>query len=136
MQVRPATLDELPYLKQRLSESPTWEQVDLSRSIVFVAEQDGKLIGFVSGRLIWQVEPLFIFPEYKKSRAPGVHHMRRKAALKLFHAIDGWLADRNLNTTGIYSYFCHVIDRAVMRVDKHLGFVRLYPGGRLYGKDL
>lgn len=136
MQVRPAQFTEIPYLQSRLAECPTWEQVDLSRGIAFVAEEDGERIGFVNGRLIWQVEPLLIFPEYMKSRKRGVHHLRRKASWGLFHALDSYLADPEQNTTGIHSYFCHVVSRPVMRMEKHLGFTRLYPGGRLYGKDL
>lgn len=136
MQVRPASMADVPYLQKRLSECPTWEQVDLSRGIVFVAEEKEEIVGFISARMIWQVEPLFLFPEYMKSRKRGVHHLRRKASWMLFHALDSWLADRSKNTTGIYTYFCHVVSKAVMRMDKHLGFARIYPGGRLYGKDL
>src|SRR5690349_5743677 len=106
--IRPANYEDIPYLQAKLkTETPTWEQVDLTKAIVFAAEYGGEIVGFTSARLVWQIEPVMLFKRFRR-RAP--RHARAKATLLLTRAIDGWIGDRSRNTTGIYFYFCHIMN--------------------------
>src|SRR5947208_614550 len=107
--VRPATYEDIPYLQAKLkTETPTWEQVDLTKGIVYVVEYRGEIAGFTHARLVFQIEPVRLFNRFSR-RAP--RHARAKATLLLTRAIDAWIGDRPRNTTGIYSYFCHILNR-------------------------
>lgn len=131
--IRQATNDDLPYLAQRLSEQTYFEIVDLPKMIVYVAEYDAKIIGFGAARLMWQVEPIYLTPEFIQF-AP--HFARQKATLGLIRAIEGWIADRARNTTGIYSYFCFIKRRVMQQLAEAYGMWRIYTGGRFYGRDV
>ncbi len=181
--VRPARQEDIPRLAAELGKT-NWEQVDLNRAIVFVAEEErgpvpqsgtgrgsvrpprrapdkkegrrddkdgsaplygesaaadesiraGKEIaGFIAARLIWQVEPLFLFPAFRRQRP---RNARRRATLLLARALEAFLADRARNPTGICSYFCFIKDRIFQKLAEHYGLVRIYRGGRFYGRDL
>jgi hypothetical protein len=135
---RPATIDELPYLQQRINESGG-EKIKLYEDVygeivpisqVWVAEKDGKIIGLINLRLIWQAEPCYIFPEVKDTNT------RRRAAIGLPRAMEAWLGDRTKNKTGIYSYFFVTLSRAWARLAIHFGCSRIYSRHITLGKDL
>lgn len=130
--IRPATREDLPYLQHRLKLKPRNEQVRLEQAIVFVAEYDGCVVGFTAARLMWQIEPLMLFDEFRQ-HAPK--HARRRATLGLIRAIDGWIGDRERNQTGIYSYFCFVINRVMQGLAASFGMLRIYTGGKFFGRD-
>jgi|SRR5579884_40651 len=131
--IRPATDSDLPYLAERLSEQTYFEIVDLPKMIVYVAEYDGRIIGFTAARLMWQIEPLYLTPEFIKY-AP--HFARQKATLGLIRAIEGWIADRTRNTTGVYWYFCYIKGRVMQRLAEAYGMIRSYHHGRFYVRDV
>lgn len=140
---RPATLEELPYLQQRINESHHEKvrlyaevpQEDGSTKIVplvmcWVSEENGKISGMLPLRLIWQAEPLFIFPEVKNTQT------KRRIALGLPRIMEEWLGDRSKNQTGIYSYFFVTKTRLWAKLAAHFGALRIYKGCMTFGRDL
>lgn len=73
--------------------------VDMHRTPVWVAVDDGKIVGLLAAELIWQFEPLLMFPEVK-SKA-----VRRRACYRLYRAAESWMQDPTRNRTGIYKAF-------------------------------
>ena len=131
--VRQATVDDLPHLLERLRDQADYfEQQDLRRCIIFVAEYDGKIVGFSAARLNWQIEPILLTPEFKK-HAP--HFARQKATYLLIRELDRWIGDRTKNRSGIYYYFCHIRDRTMQKLALSFGMIRVYYG-KFYGRDL
>ena len=139
---RPATLDELPYLQQRIDESQN-EKVKLyveveegdkkkivPLSMVWVTEKDGQITGMINLRMIWQAEPLYVFPEVKDKNE------RRRIAIQLPRAMEAWLKDRTKNKTGIYSYFFVTMSRTWAKLAIHFGCTRIYSRHITLGKDL
>jgi hypothetical protein len=131
--IRPATAADIPYLEQRLKEQSYFEQVDVRKMVVFIAECGGEIVGFTAARMMWQIEPVMLLPEFIK-RAP--HFARQKATLGLIRSIEGWLGDRTRNTTGIYSYFCSIKGRIMRQLAESYGMFRVYQGCGFYGRDL
>jgi hypothetical protein len=135
---RQARIDELPYLQQRINESDN-EKVRLYAeleggivplSMVWVTEKDGKITGMINLRLMWQAEPLYVFPEVKDKNE------RRRIAIMLPRAMERWLGDRAQNKTGIYSYFFVTMSRAWAKLAIHFGCTRIYTRHITLGKDL
>lgn len=131
--IRPATREDIPYLQERLASTPRNEQVDLNQCIVGVVQYGDQIVGFTGARLIWQIEPVMLFPEFIES-AP--HFARQKATLMLIRWIENWLADRSKNTTPIGSYFCFITNRVMQKLAVSFGMLRIYTGGKFFGKDL
>lgn len=127
--IRPATIDDLPILRERLYASRE-EKVDLQRGMVWVAEHEGKLVGMLPLRLIWQAEPLMIFPEVKNKS------LKRRIAIGLPRAMEAYIGDRTVNRTGIYSYFFVTKGRLWARLAKAFGCLRIYKGCMTFGRDL
>jgi hypothetical protein len=139
---RPARIEELPYLQERLNESDN-EKVQLYRVVTrdgkdfieptvlcWVTEKDGKITAMLPVRQIWQAEPLYVFPEVSSKSE------RRRCAFLLPRAMEKWLGDRTLNKTGIYSYFFVTGSRAWTRLALAFGCLRIYKGCSILGKDL
>lgn len=124
---REALEDEKPYLKQRLSETDH-EQVSLGHC--WIAEQDGKLLGMLPIRLVWQAEPLIVFSEVTNPMT------RRRAMLGLYIAMETWVADRLRNTTGVHWYFAVMYSRTVQGWAQRLGLWRIYKGASTFVKHL
>jgi len=130
--VRPATPEDLHELHYRLHEQRGYfEQQDLRRSIVFVAEYEGQIVGFAAARMIWQVEPILLTPEFQKE--PG--HARRKATYLLIREIDRWIGDRARNLSGLHSYFCSIRGRVMQKLAVSFGMLSLYNRCRFFGRD-
>lgn len=146
---RPARVEELPYLQQRINESHHEKirlyvevpQPDESKKIVplcmcWVSEEDGEIRGLLPLRLIWQAEPLFIFPEVKSKNT------RRRIALGLPRIMEEWIGDRAKNLTGIYSYFFVTKTKLWAKLAEHFGksgqspIHRIYKGCMTFGRDL
>lgn len=131
--VRDARVADLDELHRRLFEQrDKYEQQDLSKCIVMVAEYDGKIVGFSAARLTWQVEPLLLVPEFTGS-AP--HFAQQKATYMLIREIDGWIADRNRNTTGLHSYFCSIVGRRMRKLAVSFGMLPVYIKSKFFGRD-
>lgn len=132
--VRPARKEDLPILQAELAaQGNLYEQQDLAKTICFVTEYDGEIVGFSAARVVWQVEPLLLFRKFKKF-AP--HHAQRKATYLLIRDLDAWLADRSKNTTGIYFYFCSIVGKTMRLLAMSFGMVPVYRKSKFFGRDL
>lgn len=131
--VRDARLEDLPYLQEKLKEQARfYEQQDLSKCIVMVAEYDGQIVGFGAARVQWQIEPLLLIPEFKKY-AP--HFAQQKATYLLIRELDAWIGDRKKNLTGIHYYFCSIVDRTMRKLALAFGMLQVYPKSKFFGRD-
>lgn len=131
--VRPARPEDLPTLQQMLKEqSEFYEQQDLSKTILFVAEFGSEIVGFSAGRLIWQVEPLLLTKQFQKT---GPHFAQQKATYLLIRELDRWIADRQRNLTGLHSYFCSIVGKRMRNLALSFGMLRVYPKSQFFGRD-
>ena len=133
VETRPARVDEIEYLQARLAEDPTYEKVDLKTSIVFVDVYDGQLVGFGAARLIFQVEPLYLFPEFKKN-APKF--AQKRATYQLIKALDAWIFDPERNKSGIRQYFCFILDKTMQKLALAFNMLPAYTGGAFFGRRI
>lgn len=132
--VRAAKLEDIPKLQMFLFEQRRdFEQQDLTRSIIFIAEYEGEIVGFSAARLIWQVEPLLLARDFKRYAST---HSQKRATYLLIRELDAWLADRAKNVSGIYSYFCSIADRTMQKLALSFGMLRVYRNSKFFGKDL
>lgn len=130
---RPATVGEIPYLAARLAEDPHYEKVDLEKSVVYVAEYGGKLVGFIACHLTFRVEPLYLFKEFKNDGTPFA---RKRATLQLIREIDEWIADPRRNLSGIRSFFCFIVDKTMRKLALAYRMLPAYKGGAFFGKRI
>ena len=127
--VRPARSEELAYLQAKLrEEQPLWEQVNLFESKVLVAEYQGRIVGFGAARLVFQIEPILLFQEFKENAPPFAH---RRATLSLMRALDQWIHSPD-NVTGVRTFFCFIVDRVMRKLAAHYGMVRVFTGGKFF----
>lgn len=124
--VRPARPDDLATLNAWQLESG-WELVDLARAIVFVAEEDGVPVGFIAGRMVFQVEPLYLRPMAKKMA-------RRRATAGLARAMEAWLKEQPYPWAR--SYFCYIRDRVFQRLAVAFGLRRIYREGQFFLREM
>lgn len=129
--VRPPREDELPLLQGLLYRyREEFEQQDLRQSIVYIAEFEGDVVGFVSGRIVWQIPTLLI------DRQMGLpRHVQRKATYLLIKAIDAWIGDRSKNLSGVHFYFCVIKNRTMQQLAKAFGMLRVYKDFLVFGRD-
>lgn len=133
--VRPALAREIPELQARLAEQRHYfEQQDLRETVLYVAEYDGQKVGLCAGRLVWQVEPLMLFPEFQEN-AP--HFAQEKATYMLIRALDHWIASPE-NATGITQYFCFILKRRMQTLAQAFGMLEVYwqKGSKMFGKNM
>lgn len=131
--IRPAVPADLPRLQAMLYEQRAfYEQQDLSKAVVYVAEYGGEIIGLCGARLIFQVEPLLLAPEFKKY-AP--RFAQQKATLGLIRGVDDWIGDRQRNLSGIHSYFCSIVGRTMRQLALSFGMVAVYRKSKFFGRD-
>lgn len=127
MEIRPARFEDIPDLWKWMKESGG-EEHDLTQAIVYVAIEDGRKIGFLATRMVWQIEPLLVrqdVPTVKASRA----------ALLLYRAFEAWLKGPQ-NTTGVRWFFAVTRSEAVKGWARRLGWLRMYRGAETYVKHL
>jgi len=130
---RPATVDELPYLASRLAEDPRYEKVDLAKSIVYVAEYGGQVVGFGACHLTFRFEPLYLFSEFIND-AP--HTARQRATLMLVREIEGWIEDPKRNLSGVQSFFCFIVNKTMRKLAIAYKMLPAYTGGAFFGKRI
>jgi hypothetical protein len=128
LKARPAKQEEIEFLQQKINES-TNEKVNLSQMLVWVAEEKGKPVGLLSARLIFQVEPMYIFEDVPVNS-------RRRAAFLLAREMESFIGDRAKNKTGIYSYFAVMKDKVFETLAQRWGLLNVYRDCRVYGRDL
>ena len=127
MEVRQARSEEIPFLKQKLSESGG-EQIDLDKARIWVAVEKGEIVGMLPARMVWQLEPMLVFSQNKITNS--------RACYGMFAAAEKWLADRNLNKTGIHWFFAVTRSRAVKAWAPRIGLHRIYKGAVTFVKHL
>lgn len=131
--IRAAVPGDIPRLQEMLyQQRDLYEQQDLSRAIVYVAECNEEIVGFCGARLIFQVEPLLLDSKFKKL-AP--RFARQKATLGLIRAVDSWIADRRQNLSGIHSYFCSIPGRTMRQLALAFGMLPVYQKSKFFGRD-
>ena len=126
--IRKATLSDLPKL-QAWIDSYGGETFDLSQELVFIAEHDGEVCGFMPLRIVFQMEPLLV------DRANFNKLTCSRAAVMLCKAAETWIAGRE-NRTGIRWYFAISRSKAVWAWADRLGWSRIYKGVRHFVKHL
>ena len=129
MEIRQARADELPYLKARLAETEH-EEIKLDAARVFVAVEGEQILGVLPLRMVWQAEPLAVFPEVTNKMT------RRRATRSLLKGAEAWLADRSQNRTGIHWYFAIIRKRAAKLAAPNMGLWRIYKGAAHFVKYL
>lgn len=102
--------------------------IDLNATPCWVAEKDGYVIGLLAARLMWQVEPMYIFPEVKNTKT------RARACYGLYKAAEAWISNRSLNQTGIYRAFAITRLFAVRGWARKMGWMHQYRRAPLWIK--
>jgi hypothetical protein len=131
-EVRAAKVEELALLQGDLAKDKRWEQLDLSKSVVFVSTRDGEIVEFISGRLMWQVEPLKFIRGKKKLFTP---YEQKRSTYLLIRSLRAWLADVN-NNPYIRGYFCSITNKTMQKLAISFGMVPVYQKTKLFGEDL
>lgn len=118
-------------LQADLSRDKRWEQVDLTKGIVFVTEKDGEPVQFIQARLMWQIEPLkWLHGKRKLCTA----HEQKKATYLSIKTLDSWLSDQKNNPL-IRSYFCFIKNKVMQKLATAFGMMNVYEGGKFFGRD-
>lgn len=124
--IRRADTLDLPFL-QIEQQKTNWEQVDLKKSLVWVAEWEEQVFAFIALRLVWQFEPLMVF------RREGIpKHIQKKGCTLLYRAATKFLYDPMQNTTGIHWAFLHTNFTHVEKWMKKLNWHRCYAKGKMF----
>jgi hypothetical protein len=128
--VRKADTFDIPILQQELAKTD-WEQVDLKRSLVWIAEYNEVPFAFIALRLVWQIEPMFVF---KRDGIPS--HALKKGVYMMYREAEKFLSDREQNTTGIHWSFMHTLKESVGHWARKMGWVPVYrqAKGKLWAK--
>lgn len=125
IEARLATVDEIPELLERIKESGG-VFVDLYRTPVWVAVEDGVILGLLAAELIWQFEPMLVWGKSKATR--------RRACYRLYRAAEDWMCDGNRNITGIYKAFAITRMVAVRGWAKKMGWLHQFHRAPLFIK--
>lgn len=127
MIARLATLEEIPYLLERIKESGGIF-IDLYRTPCWVAEdEDGVIVGLLAAHLTWQIEPLLVWGETKAAK--------RRACYRLYRAAEDWLTDGSKNITGIYKAFAITRMVAVRGWAKKMGWSHQFKRAPMFIKN-
>jgi hypothetical protein len=128
--VRLATIEErkLVFLKLGQAKPLPEDATNWTERDVWVIEHNGVISGCVCGRWVYQIEPLYLFPEFVRDAPPVT---LRRAVFKLARTIEGWMKDH-----GIRFYFAYIEKKPMQRVAREYGMVPIYRKGKLFGRDL
>lgn len=140
IRTRPAKMTELGFLQAKhasVAQAKGHEQLDLSKSVVFVAEddRDGLTCGLIAARMVWQVEPLILFPEFERTSPKAA---MKRATYSLARAIEQYIGDPVRNATPVKFFFAVIENRNPRMQDlaRHIGWQQVYPGCKIFGKDV
>lgn len=129
VEVRQARADEIPYLRKRLAES-SHEEIALDRARAWIAVKDGAIVGVLCARMVWQMEPLYLFPECENKIT------RSRAMFRLYQIAESWIGDRTRNLTGIHWFFGITRSKEVLKWADRIGYRRVYEGAAMLVKHL
>lgn len=124
------TPEDLKYLRNKLSQS-SYESGDLEKRILFVIKHNGVVSGCVAARLVWQIEPLYLTPEFERTASPVT---LRRAVFKLARSIFGWLAGPD-NRTGVRWTFAYISKKPLQKLAEEYGMLPVYRRGKFFAKD-
>ena len=140
IRTRAARLDELRFLQAKhtlLAEEKHHEKLDLAKSVVLVAEDndDSLTCGLIAARMVWQVEPLVLFPEFERTSSKMA---KKRATYLLARAVESFIADPASNPTPVKFFFSVIENRNPRMQDlaRHIGWQQVYPGCKIFGKDV
>jgi hypothetical protein len=130
MQLRHVLPEDIPYLQQRMKELGS-EFIDLNKTPSWVAtDDDGTILSVLPARLVWNLEPLLIFPEVTNKLTAS------RAALGMFRVAEAWLRDSSKNRTGITWYFIKTRSEAVKDWAQRLGWFEQWRDATFFIKHL
>jgi hypothetical protein len=95
---------------------------------IWVIEHNGIISGCVGARQVWQVEPLYLFPEFVRDAPPIT---LRRAVFRLARAIETWLRGQ-----GAHWYLGYIEKKPMQRMAREYGMIPVYRKGKVFGKDL
>lgn len=121
---------DLAYLKNKLEQS-NLPQDHLEQRIVYVIKHNGIVSGCIAARLVWQIEPLYLTPEFDRDASPIA---KRRAVYKLARAMFEWLAGPE-NKTGIRWCFGYITKKPLQRLARDFGMLAAYRKGRFFIKE-
>lgn len=124
------TPEDLKYLREKLRQAKL-EFNELEKRILFVIKHNGVVSGCVAARLVWQIEPLYLTPEFQRTASPVTI---QRAVFKLARSIIGWLGGPE-NRTGIRWTFAYIERKAMQKVTEEYGFTPVYRKGKFFAKD-
>lgn len=129
-QVRQATPEEKELCRLKMTQGkPIPEDTsDWQDREVWVIEHGGIVSGCLCARQVWQLEPLFLFPEFA-AQAPPV--TMRRAVFKLVRTVEAWL-----RTQRACWYFGYIERKPMQRVAREYGMLPVYRKGLMFGKEL
>lgn len=125
------TPEDLKYLRNKLSQA-NLEHADIERRVLFVIKHNGIVSGCIGARLVWQIEPLYITPEFARDASPVT---LRRAVFKLARSMFTWLGDRTTNTTAIWWTFAYVEKKKMQVLAKEYGLIPVYRKGKFFAKE-
>jgi hypothetical protein len=106
------------------------EFIDLYAAPAWVAtDANGAIVGVLSSRLIWNLEPLLIFPEVKNKITAS------RATYGLFKAAESWIQSP-ANNTGIHWYFIKTYQERVCKWASRVGLFRQWEGASFFIKHI
>lgn len=101
----------------------------LEERIVYVVEHGGIVSGFTSARLVWQVEPLCIFDEFRRNAPPMT---LRRSVFYLARAITHYILRSPENKTGIRWLFAYIESKRFQKLAREFGMLSVYRRGKLF----
>ena len=125
------TPEDILYLREKLRQA-NHEFADLEKRILFVIKHNGVVSGCIAARLVWQVEPLYLTPEFQRDAGPMTI---RRAVFKLCRTICNWLGGPE-NKTGIRWTFAYIEGKKEMQqYVQDNGFVPVYRKGKMFARN-
>lgn len=128
--VRRATPEEKELVRLKLGQVKPiqWDTSDWGNREIWVIEHGGIVSGCLVARRIWQLDSLYMFPEFDESAPPVTV---RRAVFKLLRAFEGWMRER-----GFWYYFAHIGRKRMQRNATEYGMIPVYRSGKMFGKEL